>query len=73
MPDTHHSSNWQLVQNTPGLIRTNSESYSSPSLPMSAGIARTNSDLIAAPRPVPAAQLLNHRNGRVQWNLGSEG
>lgn len=41
--------------------------------PMAQTIARTNSDVIQHPKPVPVGQLAVPGRGRVQWNLGSEG
>ncbi|KAL6710953.1 hypothetical protein ACN47E_006828 [Coniothyrium glycines] len=35
-------------------------------------IARTASDVIQQPQPMPVGQFQGNRHGRVQWNLGSE-
>jgi hypothetical protein len=70
----HSMMNLQLWQK-PNLVRNHSDSFhhSPQLLQHHAVIPRTNSDVIAHPKPVPVGQFNGHRHGRVQWNLGSEG
>ncbi|KAF2797337.1 hypothetical protein K505DRAFT_298625 [Melanomma pulvis-pyrius CBS 109.77] len=67
MHEPHHQS-MQLFQ--PTLHRNNSDILYQTPKPNQL-MPRTNSDVIA-PKPVPVGQFIGHRQGRVQWNLGSE-
>lgn len=42
-------------------------------IPMVQTIARTSSDFIQHPKPLPVGQFQGTGRGRLQWNLGSEG
>ncbi|KAF2877527.1 hypothetical protein BDV95DRAFT_151058 [Massariosphaeria phaeospora] len=68
-----HYSNLSGLHMAPGLIRNNSDLLYQTSSQPSPLIPRHNSDLIQQPKPLPVGQFHSPRNGRVQWNLGSEG
>ncbi|KAF2475724.1 uncharacterized protein BDR25DRAFT_310215 [Lindgomyces ingoldianus] len=67
-PQPHHN-NMVDIFPKPNLIRNNSDMMY-PSQPLHI-VPRANSDIIAAPKPMPVGRF-HAGQGRVKWNLGSE-
>ena len=72
---SHHIQRPPMGANTPSLVRGKSDTafFDMAPQPPLLPIPRTNSDVVLQqPKPEQAGQYIGHRNGRVQWRLGSE-